>query len=131
VRILPDVMNDRASIKSAEVVKQARIPAVLRIRAKPHSYEVAIEINFAFHRVRLPDKASQVVAIEGEGECSEVAVAEYGAVQLIEGLVIETFCDIPSRVPQRTVDAQDCAGNGIPVNPVREGITGGSAVGQR
>src|SRR5439155_26777750 len=71
------------------------------------------------------------VDVEGEGECSEVAVAEYGAVQLIEGLVIETFCDIPSRVPQRTVDAQDCAGNGIPVNPVREGITGGSAVGQR
>src|SRR5207249_12263532 len=31
VRILPNVMNDRASINSAEVVKQARVPAVLRI----------------------------------------------------------------------------------------------------
>jgi len=57
-------------------------------------------------------------------------VAEDRAIQLIESLVVETFGDIPGRVPQVTLDAQDGAGNGIALNPIREGITGGSAVGQ-
>ena len=82
-----------ASIKAAEIVKQARIPAVSRERAKSRSYEAAVKIKFAVPRARLPYKPSQVVAIEGERECPEVAVAEDRGIQLIASLVIETFGD--------------------------------------
>ena len=110
MRILSNVMNDETGIDSAEprarwaVIKQALIRAVSRVGAKSHSYEFASKINFAFHRARLLDKPSQVVAIESERECPEVPMAEEGGIQLIEGLVIETFCDIPGRIPQGTVN---------------------------
>src|SRR5438309_9895239 len=106
-------MNDRASIKAAEVVKQARVPAVLRVGAKSHSYEFAGKINFAFHWAGLVYKSSQVVAIESEHECPEVPMAEEGGIQLIASFVIETFGDSPGRIAQRTVNAQEGAGNGI------------------
>ena len=52
------------------------------------------------------------------GECPEVAVAENPGIQLVASSVIETFGDVPGRVPQASVDAQDRAGNGIALNPV-------------
>ena len=97
VPILPNVVNDSTGIESAEIVKQACIPAVSRKRAKSRSYEAAVKINSGVHRARLRYKPSQVVAIEGERECSEVAVAEDRGIQLIASLVIETFGDNPDR----------------------------------
>src|SRR5438874_5140948 len=92
VPVLPNVVDGRAGIESAEIVKYARIPAVSRERAKPWSYEL-VKINFAFRRGQLPPMPSQVVAIEGERESSEVAVAKNRGIQLIGSLVIQTFGD--------------------------------------
>src|SRR5437764_6777052 len=44
---LTNEVDGRASIKTAEIVKHARIPAVLRKRAKSWSYEAVVKINFA------------------------------------------------------------------------------------
>src|SRR5438477_3807324 len=93
VPILPNVVDDRAGIESAEIVKHARIPAVSRERAKSWSTEYVGTINFAFRRVRLSYIPSQVVAIDGERECSKATAAEYRGIQLIGSLVIETFGD--------------------------------------
>ena len=46
VPILPNVVNDNTGIESAEIVEQARVPVVSRIRAKSRSYEAAIKIIF-------------------------------------------------------------------------------------
>src|SRR4029077_16344905 len=110
LRILSDVMNDETGIDSAEprarwaVIEQARIRAVSRVGAKSHSQELAGKINSAFHWAGLRYKPSQVVAIESEHECPEVPMAEEGGIQLIASFVIETFCDIPGRVAQGTVN---------------------------
>src|SRR5436190_3472889 len=93
VPILPNVVDDRAGIESAEIVKHARIPAVSRERAKSGSTEYVGTINLAFRRGRLPYIPSQVVAIDGEHECSKATAAEYRGIQLIGSLVIETFGD--------------------------------------
>src|SRR5438067_243597 len=82
-----------AVFESAEIVKHARIPAVSRERAKSWSTEYVGTINFAFRRVRLSYIPSQVVAIDGERECSKATAAEYRGIQLIGSLVIETFGD--------------------------------------
>src|SRR4029077_2590768 len=44
VPVLPDVVNDSTGIQTAEIVEQARVPVVSRIRAKSRSYEAAIKI---------------------------------------------------------------------------------------
>src|SRR5262245_17457868 len=90
VPILANVMDDKSRIESAQVVKQARIPAVSRKRAESRSAEAAIKINFKKSRwVRCPYYESiQVVAIEGEREHPEVAVAENRGIQLIASRVI-------------------------------------------
>src|SRR5207244_12695980 len=80
------------------VVKHARIPAVSPERAKSVPYESVVHMKSVFHRASLRYKPGQVVAIESERQCSEVAPAEYRGIQLIESLVIETFGDTPSQV---------------------------------
>src|SRR6266446_1716358 len=92
--VLTNVVNGRAGIESAEIIKQARIPAVSRERAESDSYEVVVEISFGVHRTVLPNKSSQVVAAESEGECPEIAVTENRGIELIVSLVIQTFGDI-------------------------------------
>ncbi len=119
VPVLPNVVDDETSIESAEIVKHACIPAVSRERAKSRSYDAPAEkINSGVHRARLPYKPSQVVAIEGEREYSEVAAAEDRGIQLIESLVIEAFGDKPDQVLRATIYVQDRAGNGIALNQV-------------
>src|SRR5207249_9102206 len=44
---LTNEVDGRASIKTAEIVKHARIPAVLREGAKSWSYEPVVKIKFA------------------------------------------------------------------------------------
>src|SRR5213080_4316331 len=44
---LTNEVDGRASIKTAEIVKHARIPSVLRERAKSWSYEPVVKIKFA------------------------------------------------------------------------------------
>ena len=117
-RSLPNVVDGRAGIESAEIVKHACIPAVSRERAKSRSYEAAEKINFGVHRARLPYKPSQVVAIEREREYSEVAAAKDRGIQLIGSLVIEAFGDKPDLVLRATIYVQDRAGNGIALNQV-------------
>ncbi len=115
---LTNEVNGRASVKAAEIVKHARVPAVSRERAKSRSYELVGHSKSVFHRARLRYKPLQVVAIEGERESSEVTVAEDRGIQLIESLVIETFGNSPSHVLIESVYAQDRAGNGIALNQV-------------
>src|SRR5947207_12932186 len=105
VPILPNVVDGRAGIESAEIVKYARIPAVSRERAKSWSYEL-VKINFAFRRGQLPHMPSQVVAIEGERESSEVAVAKNRGIQLIGSLVIQTCGDGSAHVLEDSMYVQ-------------------------
>src|SRR5262245_11066215 len=112
-------MNDKTAIESAEIVKQARIPAVSRERAKSRSDEAAIKIIFR-SRWALPYESIQVVAIEVERERPEVAMAEHRGIQLIAHRVIETFGQIPIRVLNLSVYAQDRADNRITLNQVRK-----------
>ena len=88
-------MDGRASIKTAEIVKQARIPAVFGNEPSLGPTKRPVKIIFRYPRVRLHYKSSQVVAIEGERECPEVAVAKDRGIQLIASPVIETFGDDP------------------------------------
>src|SRR5437016_3837091 len=103
VPILPNAVDGRAGIESAEIVKHARIPAVSRERAKSWSYEPVVKINFACRRARLQYISSQVVAIDGERECSEGAAAEDRGIQLIASLVIETFGNDSAQVLEGSI----------------------------
>ena len=118
VPVLPNVVNDETGIESAEIVKHACIPAVSRERTKSRSYDAAEKINSGVRRARLRYKPSQVVAIEGEREYSEVAAAKDRGIQLIESLVIEAFGDKPDQVLRASIYVQDRAGNGIALNQV-------------
>src|SRR5438105_9294933 len=113
---LTNEVDGRASIKAAEIVKHARIPAVFRERATPRSEEVPVHIQSSFPRENELSSPSQVVAIEGERECSEVAKAEDRGIQLIESLVIESFGDKPSHVLRGNSYVHERAGNRIALN---------------
>ena len=76
------------------------------------------KLSLRCRRARLQYKSSQVVAIEGERECSEVAVAEDRGIQLIASLVIETFGDDSAHVLKGSIYVQDRSGNGIALNQV-------------
>src|SRR5262249_12305146 len=91
VPILPNVVNDKTGIESAEIVKQARIPAVSRVRAKSRSYVAASKIIYKCSFLPLHFKSIQVVAIKVEGERPEVTMVEDRRIQLIASRVIETF----------------------------------------
>ena len=114
VPVLPNVVNDSTGIQTAEIVEQARVPVVSRIRAKSRSYEAAIKIICKSHwRRHLRYKSIQVVAIKIEGERPEVIMVEDRRIQLIASRVIETFGPKDIQVLNTGVYAQDRARNRI------------------
>jgi len=131
VPVLPNIVKDKTGIESAEIVEQARVPVVSRIRAKSRSYEAAIKIICKSQwRRHLRYKSIQVVAIKIKSERPEVTMVEDRRIQLIASRVIETFGPNQIQVLNTGVYAQDRAGNWIALDQVRKCTTYGSAVRQ-
>src|SRR5262249_42278467 len=72
VQILTNVVNDNTGIESAEIVEDARVAVVSRIRAKSRSYKAAIKIILKWDCGILHYKSIQVVAIKVKGQRPEV-----------------------------------------------------------